>query len=73
MFVELRPDGTLEQGQRLAQLGLDLGDLEFNLEQVSPGGNQTQQVHARRRSPDTRLTSIEALVVPRAGCSSEAS
>ncbi len=46
MLVELHPDGSFERGKRLVQLSLDLSDLEFDLEQVTPGGDHAQEVNA---------------------------
>ena len=40
MFAELDADGAFEGGQGLAQLGLDLGDLDLDLEHLAPGGDQ---------------------------------
>ena len=46
MLVELRPDRSFERGERLAQLGLDLGDLDLHLEQLAPGAEQAQEINA---------------------------
>ena len=54
MLVELRPNGSLERGQRLAQLGLDLGDLDLHLEQLAPGAEQAQEIHAGDCRPCNR-------------------
>src|SRR5208282_4947115 len=43
MLVELRPNRSLERGKRLAQLGLDLGDLNLHLEELAPGAQQAQE------------------------------
>ena len=37
MFVELAADGPLQRREGLAQLGLDLGDLELDLEHLPQG------------------------------------
>ena len=49
MLVELRPDRTLQQGKRLANLALDLGDLNLNLKQLrqAPARSGNPRRHCR--------------------------